>query len=418
MRNRSLTSIVSLSAAVLFVACALAAPALAQDEEVAPESRLAEARKVSEYVNLFSSCNAGAHLDNFAIELEKDEQAVGYVVGYTPGGKDGKYGRRLLAVTKNYLVNSRGIVESRIKIVSGGRYKNSLEAATELWVVPQGAEPPPLVEYADKPQTFEGKFADYVGWDGYDYGDAMSWSSADEVALAAFADHLRHQPKSVAYLVGYTFPASAVGTWRRVLNREVRALEAEGIESARIKTIFGGKGKAGKEESGGEGVAQVQLWLLPADALPPVREARRERRPKEAQRLGVVPGYVFDPDTERRALEGLADVLREDESLRGFLIVRLPSGERSEMTAGEESERAVPEVDAGAGERWKKQLAEKYGVNVNRIVILLVPPGEGAPLYGELEAWVVPPGAAPPDPFAEADEEETEEAGEASPKEF
>jgi hypothetical protein len=423
LKHPGRASIATFSAAVLFAVCALASAASAQEKSreeaagAAGETPPLAARKVSEYVNLFSSCNAGAHLDNFAVELQNDGQAVGYIIGYAPGGREGEYGQRLLGVTKAYLVNARGLEESRIKVVNGGRYKNPLEAATELWLVPQGAEPPPPVEYADDAKTFEGKFAEYVGWDGYGGGEGLSWSNSNEVALAAFADRLRRQPKSVAYVVGYYFPDSAVGTWRRVLGKEVSALEAEGVARGRIKTIFGGKAKTTEDESGGEAVARVQLWLLPPDAPPPVKEARRERRPKETQRLGTLNGYALDPKTERRALEGLADVMRDDEALRAFVVVRMPSGERPETAEGEESKEQTPAVDAGTGERWKKQLAEKYGVNENRVVVLVVPPSENAGVYGDLEMFVVPPGAAPPDPFAEEVEEE-EEPGEENPKEF
>jgi hypothetical protein len=425
LRSPKRTSVLHVSAALLFAVCAFAPAASAQGREGATaeagkEAATADAaRLVSEYVNLFNSCGAGAHLDNFAIELQKDEQAVGYVVVYAPGGREGRYGRRLLEVTKAYLINVRGLAESRIKTVNGGRYKNPLEAATELWLVPPGAEPPPLGEYADDPKAFEGKFAEYFGWDGFDSGEVVSWSNPGEVALAAFADRLRRQPKSVAYLVGYNYPGSALGTWRRVLGREARALEAEGVEAGRIKTMFGGRAKVGKDDAGGEGSAQVQLWLLPSDAPPPVRPARSERRPKESQQIAGLPGYVLGPEEQRRALEGLADVLREDEALRAFLIVRMPSGERAEAEAGDESGRRAPEVEAGLGGRWKKQLAEKFGVNENRVVVLVVPPGEDSPTYGEVETWVVPPGAAPPDPYAAEDAgDESAEQGEENPKEF
>jgi hypothetical protein len=404
--------------AALSAACALAAPALAQERQGEPVgaadgARPAGARLVSEYVNLFSSCDAGAHLDNFAVELQNDAQSVGYIIGYAPGGEGGKYGRRLLEVTKDYLVNTRGLAEPRLRVINGGRYKNPLEAATQLWLVPPGAEPPAPVAYADGVKTFEGKFAQYVGWDREYEGEVVSWSNSNEVALAAFADHLRRQPDAVAYLVGYNFSASNVGTWRRVLGRDVRALQAEGIAPGRVKALFGGvTGPAEDGETGGSGTAMVQLWVLPPGAPPPVKEAVGEERPKEAQKLGVLPGYVLGEGAEREALEGLADVLRVDESLRAFLVVRMPSDDEMPPAAS-------PGVDMGGlGEKWRKGLKGKHGVAENRVVVLVVPPREDSSPYGELETWVVPPGASPPDPFAAEDEEGQEEQGEEDPEEF
>lgn len=416
MRRPNRSVIVNLCAACLLVACAPASPARAQEEgeQQRQGTPVVAARKVSEYVNQFNSCNAGAYLDNFAVELQHDEQAEGYIIGYAPGGVEGTYGRRLLEITKDYLVNHRGLEESRIKLVNGGRYKNQLEAATELWLVPPGAAPPPLIEYRDEQKTFEGKFAEYVGWEGYGGGEVMSWSSENELALAAFADHARRQPEAVAYVVAYNLSESVIGTWRRIADAEARALETEGVGRERVKIIFGGKMKGEKEAEGGAGAARVQLWLLPRDAPPPVREARKERRPKESQQLAAIPQYVLGSDDEQRALKGLADVLREDENLRAFLVVKLPSGDAAALLP-EES----PPVDmSGLAEKWRKELKAKYGVNENRVVVLTVPPREELS-FGELETWVVPPGAAPPDPYAsDESEEEGEEPVEEKQKEF
>jgi hypothetical protein len=68
-----------------------------------------------------------------------------------------------------------------------------------------------------------------------------------------------------------------------------------------------------------------------------------------------------------------------------------------------------PRVDMNAVvERWKKELKAKYGVGENRVVVLTVPPTEQFS-FGELESWVVPPGADPPDPYADEVTEEAEE---------
>jgi hypothetical protein len=96
------------------------------------------ARKVDEYGNIKFN-DEKARLDNYAIELQNDPTAQGYLVCY--GGRTGRTGeaQRRCDRAKNYLVNTRGITADRIVTVDGG-YREEL--TVELWVVPSGANPP------------------------------------------------------------------------------------------------------------------------------------------------------------------------------------------------------------------------------------------------------------------------------------
>jgi len=80
-----------------------------------------------------------ARLDNFAIQLQNDPGAQGYIIAY--GGRRGPAGEAQTRAdfAKNYLVNSRGIDPGRLVTVDGGFRE---EATTELWLVPSGATPP------------------------------------------------------------------------------------------------------------------------------------------------------------------------------------------------------------------------------------------------------------------------------------
>jgi hypothetical protein len=95
-------------------------------------------RKVDEYGNIKFN-DEKARLDNYAIELQNDPTAQGYLVCY--GGRTGRTGeaQRRCDRAKNYLVNTRGITADRIVTVDGG-YREEL--TVELWVVPSGATPP------------------------------------------------------------------------------------------------------------------------------------------------------------------------------------------------------------------------------------------------------------------------------------
>ena len=77
-----------------------------------------------------------ARLDNFAIQLQNDPTAQGYIIGY--GSCDAE-GQTRANRAKDYLVNTRGIDASRIVVVDGGCMP---ELRVDLWIVPSGATPP------------------------------------------------------------------------------------------------------------------------------------------------------------------------------------------------------------------------------------------------------------------------------------
>jgi hypothetical protein len=95
-------------------------------------------RKVDEYGNIRFN-DEKARLDNFAIELQNDPTAQGYLVCY--GGRTGRTGeaQRRCDRAKDYLVTTRGLDASRVVTVDGG-FREDL--TVELWVVPSGATPP------------------------------------------------------------------------------------------------------------------------------------------------------------------------------------------------------------------------------------------------------------------------------------
>ena len=96
------------------------------------------ARKIDEYGNIRFN-DEKARLDNFAIELQNDPTAQGYLVCY--GGRRGRTGeaQRRCDRAKDYLVTTRGITADRIVTVDGG-FREDL--TVELWIVPSGATPP------------------------------------------------------------------------------------------------------------------------------------------------------------------------------------------------------------------------------------------------------------------------------------
>ena len=80
-----------------------------------------------------------ARLDNLAIELQNAPSAQGYVIVYA--GRRSRAGQadKLAERARQYLVTERGIDSSRLVFQNGGYRETDY---FELWLVPQGAEPP------------------------------------------------------------------------------------------------------------------------------------------------------------------------------------------------------------------------------------------------------------------------------------
>lgn len=95
-------------------------------------------RKFDEYPDIVRN-DEKARLDNFAIELQNDPTATGYIVIY-PGSRDraGAAQTRSTGIT-DYIVNSRGIDARRLVTLVGPERD---ELMVQLWVSPQGAPPP------------------------------------------------------------------------------------------------------------------------------------------------------------------------------------------------------------------------------------------------------------------------------------
>jgi hypothetical protein len=357
------------------------------------------AEKLSEYVNEFTSCHAGAHLDNLAINLQNSPNASGHILIYGPGGPDDKYGARAVYATKNYLVATRGIEESRLNVLYAGRYKSMEELLTEVWFVPEGAAPPRVSKY--RPDLkFEGKFAELSIWDGPDEGEG--WSNSPEVTLVGLSDMMRQRSDARAYFVAYQTAESAPGAWRRGAERQTEKLQRNGVAAERMKVIFGGYAR---EDS-------VQVWILPPAAPPPARQ-RRERRPERSVRMASLDvSQLKYGDGERWGFKGFADVLKADAQLTGCLVVRLAPADAKDA----DPERPVdpdepPDVDVmQLVEKWKAEL-KKNGIDEHRLIVMVAPMRDNQ--WGaELETWVVPPGAPLPDPAADDSESAEEEEAE------
>ncbi|MFN2492275.1 MAG: hypothetical protein ABR501_05250 [Pyrinomonadaceae bacterium] len=244
-----------------------------------------------------------------------------------------------------------------------------------------------------------GKLYEHLGWDGFPDGD-VDGPPQGNVTLAGFASVMRAQPQAVAYIVAYNLPDTILGTWRRVAKQEARNLEGYGIQSERIKIIFGGTRKTKEDEGQHSQEAKVQLWLLRRDASPPVKEAKPERLPTKALQIGFYQDYLLKyPENERRVFEEVTDALRVNEELTVYIIAR-PSSLPLEMLPDD-----LPDIEPlKLVQKWKVELTQMLGFKESRIIV--IPAAANEANEGTVEIWVVPPDAALPDPYATNDEGE------------
>lgn len=107
---------------------------------IAASNHFEDARKVDEYADSHSN-DAKARLDNYAIALQNEPDATGYIVAYG-GTQCPNRAQPQANLARRYLVYTRQLDERRIVTVDGGRRSNASRYAIELWVVPRGASAP------------------------------------------------------------------------------------------------------------------------------------------------------------------------------------------------------------------------------------------------------------------------------------
>lgn len=415
----------------LALSCAAVLVALPFHEARAQEERREArvfAQKIDEYGQI-GHCDLTARLDNLAVELQNDPELRGYLVGYDPAQRPGKYAESFLKYAKGYLVISRGLDDSRIILRYGGR--NSADAVkTELWVVPQDAYLPVAAEPLDDGDGAEinGKLERYSTEDlGVEIEGEMGGPTYVDISQHSFARALKKQTDSQGYIVVYTGPNALPGAWGRIARREELTLRSTyKLEAGRVTLINGGQ----SDET------SVELWIRPKDAPPPVKEARDEKPLRETFKLydfgNTYP--VVSGDDEKLVLASLAELLGKDKRAQVNLIIHPPTpdaGEESDAEpeqaaeelstpepskpepepskaatvettpeqAGAEAEAEPEEEDLQqTAERWRDRLAKEYGIEPERIVLTV---GRQNSWDGKtLEVWVVPNNAPMPDAFA------------------
>lgn len=244
------------------------------------QEKRSSARKIDEFADILVT-DIKARLDNFAIELQKEPDSRGFIIVYRSRRDPPGITSRLSNLSKNYLVEQRGLDADRIVTIDGGE---SPCLAQELWVVPKGDTPTP------RPDAYRRDFTDTESvrkFDEYYYYLPYAEEEHSEAielgdSLEAFADALRKEPRAFGYIIAY--PQYYVYWWedssedgrewrrRRVYQdrpsaastmlREIKAdlVKKYRVAPSRIKVMNGGYRKT----------RSVELWIVPRGEHAPI----------------------------------------------------------------------------------------------------------------------------------------------------
>jgi hypothetical protein len=317
-----------------------------------------------------------ARLDNFAIQLQYQPEAYGYVVVFAPESASKRIGRDIT----NYLMRSWRLTRGKVKTYHAGYSDPITDLNVQLWVVPKGAELParPPKRKVDLAR-FNGMLAEYEKSDYIQLAHPLAdeeWEPEEpgppvgNVTYAAFDDVLKAQKHSVGHVVVFNGVEDVPGTWRRAAKSTVEDLKRFGFASSRFKIAYGGQSQE----------TRVQLWILPPGEMPPVKDPASEPQPPKALQIGefTQPTLTY-ANNEPAVFNRLLTVLRENPGLRACLIVRREeSADLSKLAR-----------------KWKSKLTAKYRIPAARVVILSANAQESH--MASIEVWVVPQGQSLPD---------------------
>jgi len=243
------------------------------------QTNLPTAQKFDEFGDVYPT-DMAARLDNFSGALQNDPGARGFLIVYRSHRDLPGLSGRHVSWMKGYLVNRRLISPDRVAAIDGGEASC---LSHELWIVPVGATPTPRPDAYARGLDDAGaaqKFDEYY-WDApHELPESFSSEYGD--TLEGYAQALRKEPRSLAYVIVYagyrvvrTEDVDARGrkrTSREVwidppgtAARELRLRRAmlvnnNAISSSRVRLINGGYRRW----------RQIELWIVPPGENAPI----------------------------------------------------------------------------------------------------------------------------------------------------
>ena len=221
-----------------------------------------------------------ARADNFAVELQNNPSAKGYIVVYGVPNKLPGWPLRRANQIKGYLVKARGIDAERVETVYGG-YRD--DVMYQLWLIQPGAQMPvPPFDFAAALAREKTPFPfDQFGW------FPLSPNETDiEYGYIGYLDErgryegfvlaLRSDPSLRGCIIAYAARGNRRGTDRRLAASIKRTIVTTSAIGAERVVAFGGGSRPGKS---------VELWIVPPGSpLPKATPTRRTTRPARSKK--------------------------------------------------------------------------------------------------------------------------------------
>jgi hypothetical protein len=339
---------------LLGLACVLAAvvaPTRARAQAGPPQAR--ETKKIDEYGKI-GHCDETARLDNFAIELQNDPGLSGYLLVYVGENDLPSWTQGILRRAADYLVSSRGLDAGRLKVIDGG-YRE--ERTTELWVVPEHADPPRpsnTVEHElDRTKAYQ--------WDEDAFDVEFNPDDAEPAAAEEGEGETDAAENAPAAASAVEAESAEEARWRKEFEKYHIGLVSRGVieDEPQPEEPAAGMAESGK----GAAVDAAQDEEGPAE-------------PAGAPAIGEIKiGLWWN-------VEKLADELKAVPDARVCLVYYWGVQNATRERAKELVERAVARTE------------EQLGLKRDRILVI-----DGGRSYDPgVELWVVPRGAQPPRP--------------------
>jgi hypothetical protein len=245
------------------------------------------ARKFDEFGDIYQS-DLKARADNFAIELQNNPNAKGFIIVYRSRrdlpGINSRYAGRI----QEYMVETRGVAKERVVTVDGGVAQCLIQ---ELWIVPPNTAPTP------RPDAYQHQFDNLLAPRKFDEIPIGEETGISKGTLEGFADALRHEPRSRAYFIAYaqyyvdrgSFDddgkrvhyqnvfRDSPGRARQLLQGARRLLiSISPALTSRIRLVNGGY----RQDSA------VELWIVPAGERAPIATPNSFPPKRRVKRLG------------------------------------------------------------------------------------------------------------------------------------
>jgi hypothetical protein len=237
------------------------------------------ARKFDEFGDVLPT-DMAARLDNYAIQLKNEPNTRGFMIVYRSHRDLPGLSSRHVNWMRSYLIYNQTIKADRIIAMDGG---TALCLSHELWIVPPGAAPTPR---EDAYSRGFGNTDVALKYDEYHYTipeDMLeSYSNEFENGLEGFAEALRKEPRTLAYIIAYEGyriesweeedergrkktqrrgnidpPGIA---WKELKGKRAELVKRYGISPSRVKLVNGGYRKW----------RELELWVVPRGAREPI----------------------------------------------------------------------------------------------------------------------------------------------------